>query len=461
MTTLQPVDAPAGAGAGAGTGRTAAWRGHLDLFSNAGSLMATTAISSLVGFAYWWLAARTASAEAVGQASAAVSAMTLIGTVGMFGMGTMLISELPRMGPRRWSLISTCLLVSGTVAATCGLGYVLVAQLAVPGLRSALGSPAATVLLVVGIALTAMTLVLDEALVGLLAGPMQLLRNAAFAVAKLLLLGALVALPATVTGGDLLASWVLGAVVSVALLAGVLRRRGLLGPLRPRLALLRGLGRRAADHNLLNLATFLPRAAMPLVVTAVLSAQVTAGFYTAWMVLSFLAMIPGNVALTLFAVASGDRAALRSKVRMGLLICLAGGLPVAAVVGFAAHPIMGIFGPGYAESAGDVLAILTLTYLPFVFHHFYLAISRVHGRLRQAGIFSLFAGIAELLAAGYGGSHGGLSTLVWWLTAVLVVEMVLVAPTVLRVALRAAPAPAAAPEPRLNLQTRRNNEQEA
>ena len=133
--------------------------------------MATTAITSLFGFAYWWLAARTAPAEAVGQASAAVSAMTLIGTIGMFGMGTMLISDLPKLAGRKWELISTCLLVSGGAATLGGLVYVALAHLAIPGLQNALGSTAATVLLVFGIALNAMTLVLDEALVGLLAGP--------------------------------------------------------------------------------------------------------------------------------------------------------------------------------------------------------------------------------------------------------------------------------------------------
>ncbi|HEY0530877.1 MAG TPA: hypothetical protein VGD29_04685, partial [Actinoplanes sp.] len=75
-------------------------RGHVDLFLNAGSLMATTLITSLFGFAYWWVAARVAPAAAVGQASAAVSAMTLIGTIGMFGMGTMLISDLPSLKDR-------------------------------------------------------------------------------------------------------------------------------------------------------------------------------------------------------------------------------------------------------------------------------------------------------------------------------------------------------------------------
>jgi O-antigen/teichoic acid export membrane protein len=422
-------------------------RGHLDLFTNAGSLMATTALTSLLGFAYWWVAARTAPAAAVGQASAAVSAMTLIGTIGMFGMGTMLISDLPRLTGRRWDLISTCLLVSGSAATAGGLGYVALAHVAVPGLQDALGSPLVTALLVFGIALNAMTLVLDEALVGLLAGPMQLMRNAYFSVIKLALLGGLALLPLTVTGGQLLLTWVSGAVLSVALLGAALRRRGMIDSVRPRLELLRGRGAQTFDHNLLNLATYLPRAALPLVVTAVLSAEANAAFYTAFMVLSFLAMVPGNVALTLFAVAGGDREALRSKVRMGLLICLGIGLPASIFVAVFAGPIMSVFGESYARTAGTAMSILALTYVPFVFHHFFLAISRVQGKIRGAGIFSIFAGLAELGAAWYGGSRGSLTELVGWVAVVMAVETVLVAPVVLRVVLpaRSKPQPATMP----------------
>ncbi|HET9516773.1 MAG TPA: hypothetical protein VFO77_03505 [Actinoplanes sp.] len=416
-------------------GVVAMLRGHFDLFTNAGSLMAATALTSLLGFAFWWVAARSASAAAVGQASAAVSAMTLIGTVGMFGMGTMLISELPRITSRKWDLIATCLLVSGGAATIGALGYVAVAHLAVPGLQDALGSPLVTALLVFGIALNAMTLVLDEALVGLLAGPLQLMRNAYFSVIKLVLLAGLALLPLTLTGGHLLLTWVAGIVLSVALLGRALRRRNMIDSLRPRLALLRGRGAATFDHNLLNMATYLPRAALPLVVVGVLSAEANAAFYTAFMVMSFLAMVPGNVALTLFAVASGDRDALRSKVRMGLLICLGLGLPASIIVYFYAELIMSVFGAGYAASAGAALSILALTYLPFVFHHFFLAISRVQGRVRAAGIFSIFAGLAELAAAWYGGSRGSLTELVGWVAAVMAAEAVLVAPVVLRVVL--------------------------
>jgi O-antigen/teichoic acid export membrane protein len=426
--------------AGPPTGLAARLRGHVDLLLNAGSLMATTLITSLLGFAYWWVAARVAPVAAVGQASAAVSAMTLIGTIGMFGMGTMLISDLPslrdrplsafRVGGGQWDLISTCLLIAGTAATIGGVLYVTAAHWFVPGLRA--GTPA-TVLLVVGIVLNAVTLVLDEALVGLLQGPLQLMRNAWFSVIKLVLLGGAALLPFALNGGELLLTWVAGIVLSTAMLARTLRRRGLIDSMKPRLELLRGRGRAAFDHNLLNLATYLPRAALPLVVTAVLSAEANASFYTAFMVLSFLAMVPGNVALTLFAVTSGDRAALRSKVRVGLALCLGGGLPASLLVVALAGPIMSVFGHQYAASATTALRILALTYVPFVFHHFFLAVSRVNNRVRGAGIFSVFAGAAELLAAWYGGSRGSLTDLVAAVAVVMGIETVLVAPTVLRV----------------------------
>jgi hypothetical protein len=120
---------------------------------------------------------------------------------------------------------------------------------------------------------------------------------------------------------------------------------------------------------------------------------------------------------------------------MGLLVCLVVGLPAAAVVYLFADLIMSVFGAGYAATAGGALSILALTYLPFVFHHFFLAISRVNDRVRRAGVFSVFAGLAELAAAYHGGSQGSLTTLVWWVAGVMTVETILIAPTVLRVVL--------------------------
>src|ERR1039457_1181882 len=103
------------------------WRRHHDLLSNASSLVAATGITSVLGFAYWAVAARLFSQQAVGYGSAAVSAMTLLGTIGMFGLGTVLIGELPRRR-RRAGLVSAALLASGLGSMVLGLGFAVVAS---------------------------------------------------------------------------------------------------------------------------------------------------------------------------------------------------------------------------------------------------------------------------------------------------------------------------------------------
>jgi O-antigen/teichoic acid export membrane protein len=124
---------------------------------------------------------------------------------------------------------------------------------------------------------------------------------------------------------------------------------------------------------------------------------------------------------------------------MGLLISLGLGVPIAVVMGLAAGPIMSIFGAEYARSAGGALAVLSLGYVPIVLQHFYLAVSRVNGRVRQAGYFAVGAGIAEILAAVVGGMRGSLIELVIWLVAVFAVQGLLMTPTVARVAFARTP----------------------
>ena len=75
-------------------------RRNQDLLRNAGSLAGTTGLTSLLGAVFWIIAAREFSPKAVGYGSAATSATVLLGVVGEFGLGTMLIGELPKRRER-------------------------------------------------------------------------------------------------------------------------------------------------------------------------------------------------------------------------------------------------------------------------------------------------------------------------------------------------------------------------
>src|SRR4051794_13065486 len=170
------------------------------LLSNAGSLVGSIAVTSLLGFPYWWVAARAFPAAAVGFAAASVSAMTLLGTLGMLGLGTLLTAELPRRARDRASLLATALTVAAGAGLVLGLVFALVAP-GLLGLDTFAGRPGAVLLFASGVALTAVTMVSDQAMIGLLRGGLQLRRNIIFALSKLLLL-AIVAVAALEAGGQ-------------------------------------------------------------------------------------------------------------------------------------------------------------------------------------------------------------------------------------------------------------------
>src|ERR1700730_6720585 len=70
---------------------------HSAMLRNAAALSAGAGTTAVLGFVYWWFAARNFPAEAVGFAAAAVSMMNFLALVSELGMGTLLMGEVPRM----------------------------------------------------------------------------------------------------------------------------------------------------------------------------------------------------------------------------------------------------------------------------------------------------------------------------------------------------------------------------
>ena len=218
-----------------------------------------------------------------------------------------------------------------------GLAFVLIAPLTASSLRALVGGQLRGSLLVIGVALTAATLVLDQATIGVLRGGLQLRRNGVFALAKLVLL-ALAAALVTPDGTWVVAAWVAGLAVSLAAMAYLVRREGTRLAVRPDWKRLHAMRRTAQAHNALNLAVQGPRLLLPVVVTVLVSSTANAGFYIGYMIITFLYIVPTHLSTVLFAVVAKDPAQLRSEIRFTLRLSYAiGAIGVPAVV-LVAHP---------------------------------------------------------------------------------------------------------------------------
>lgn len=415
--------------------RGAALRAELarnrSLLVNAGSMMSTTLVTAALGAAFWLVAAREFSKDAVGVGSAAVSAMMLVGYLSMVGLGTLLMGELPRRETHRHGLVNAALLVSGAVGGAIGVAFAVCAPLVSGELGELSQSVLAVLVFAAGVGLTAATNVLDQALLGLLRGGLQLVRNMVFSAVKLIalvLLGLLVAHPG---GAWIYGAWAAGILCSLPVLAHFYASSDEAG-LRPRVRMLSAMRADAASHHVFNLAIRAPDLILPLIVVSLLSAQANANFYIAWMIGSFAFMVPVSLSSVLFAVGSGDAERLADRYRLSVGLSLALGVVANLVVLAIGGAVLGLFGHSYELGALSTLRILTLGVFPETVKTHFLSIVRVERRI-SATMPLVIGGMAlELAGAVAGALLGGLSAVAaGWLIAVCV-EASVMSPTVLR-----------------------------
>jgi O-antigen/teichoic acid export membrane protein len=373
--------------------RLGIYRGSV--ITNAISLFGSTVVTSLFGFAFWVVAAHMFSRAAVGAGGAAISAMQLVATAGMLGLGTLLIGELSRNAEHPARLITTALLASLAAGVVGGLALAVGAQ--------ALSSSGIVPQGIAGLALFAATagisgalLVLDDATVGLSRASWQFWRNLVFSVLKL------AALPLVAIGlglddsAGLLLSWLFGGVLSIIVIAVLAQEAKVRLVAWPRRELLGSYGGTALTHHWLNLSSAAPRLVLPILVAGFLTATANASFYSALLLVGFAYVVSTHLGTALFGVASGDDSSLERELRRTIKICAAVAAATLVVFGAGGHLLLKMFGGGYAE-ASLPLAILAVATFPNGVRSQYIAACRVNGDLRRCAVLSCLGSGIEIL----------------------------------------------------------------
>jgi O-antigen/teichoic acid export membrane protein len=405
------------------------------MLTNAGSLVGTAAVNLPLGFVFWWLAAHRFPTAAVGVAAASVSTMLLLSAVSVLGLGTLLIGELPRRPGKAPTLVASALVVVGLVGFALGLVFARVAPTASDEFAPLAASMWTTTLFASGVALTTMALLLDQAVIGALRGNLQFGRNALVAVLKLAILWLLASYTADESPLLIYGAWTAGTLISLVLLAVVFLSEGSRPrDWRPDWQLMRSLKNAAWWHHEVNLALQVPTYAMPVIATVLLSSTKGAYFYASWMIAGLVFVVPASLGMVLYAVTAARPGALASLVKRTMAHSFVAACAVGGIVWVAGPWVLGLFGKEYESHAGLALRILILAVVPLIVRYQYIAISRVFGTLRRAGLFVAIASLLELAAAIGGGRVGGLVGLSAAWVGVVCLEAVLMGSVVYRVA---------------------------
>lgn len=357
------------------------------LLRNGIYIMGMTAVTSLLGLGFWVIAARVLPTAEVGRSAAIVSAILFTSVFTNLGIGQVLVSRLSsRTAGAEWSLtVTTALATTAIVSLAGGVLTALLLPVLIPELRDAIHI-AVFLMIPLGVAATACSLVLDFACIAEKQAKHALVRNSVAAVGRLALIGLVDVVP--VDGTEwLVAIWV-GSFLVIDV-TGMLRVLPALGHdfaptldgWRQELREVRGL---IAGHQSINVGAQASTYVLPIVVSAQLGATDNAYFYTSFMVATAVFFIAPAISNSLFAEGAHDPGALADDLRRAARYIATLALPIALVLLLVGPQILRIFGPEYAEEGETVLRLLVLSAAFDAVWQVCLALLRVRHRLRDA-----------------------------------------------------------------------------
>jgi O-antigen/teichoic acid export membrane protein len=352
------------------------------LSKTAYSLILNSGLTAAAGFGYWVIAGRRYSAEAVGEAGAIISALTLVSAVGQLNLSGTLMRFLPGAGRR-----SAVRLIGTAYAIAIGLTSVLsiLAMILLRNSDLAKGRLSA-VQVVIAAAAWALFSLQDSVLVGLRRAPLVPIENIVFGIAKIVLLISFVDRTST----SLVLSWALPLLALLPVINFLVFRRFLPAHDVPDTHVLdldvikRFLLGDASTGLLQQAAVWL----LPLLVTHRLGSRLNAGFYLALITSMTLDLLVSNLtsALTVEAAHNPDTMAGLLRTTSRRVVAL---LPLAVLVVVVLAPwIMRIYG-SFGPDAVTTLQLLALACIPRAAILIYQAVCRVEHATHRSAVLQL------------------------------------------------------------------------
>jgi O-antigen/teichoic acid export membrane protein len=328
------------------------------LYRNALALLVNSGVTSLIGVAYWTLAARLTTPEVVGLNAALISAMVALASLSHLGLEGALGGFLPRAGAATGALVKRAYAIAAVLAVAFATTFVVVAPRVSAQLRD-LYRPGVAALFVAAVLIWSLFALQDYVLTGLRRAVWIPLENILYSAVKLVLV---LVLARSLAGYGILVSWIVPAAlalvpVSLAVFKAFIPAHLKAYGTKPG----RGIelfSRFVAGDGLAMMLAQVHTALLPILVMDQAGAEAAGRFYIAWMLTQSLDLVAVNVGMSLTVEGAHVQDELPGMFRRILLRTLA---LVGLIVGLgvlAAPSILTIFGTGYANESVEPFRLL-------------------------------------------------------------------------------------------------------
>jgi O-antigen/teichoic acid export membrane protein len=358
----------------------------LSMLPNSLALIGAKVATLGLGFLFWLVAARFYAPDVVGLAAGVVAAVLLCTQLALFGVGSAVITLLPKDREHSARLIDNAITLTTLTGLAVGMLFVALAAGMFPELGAVGRSPAYAALFGVMSALGTVGIVLDQTSTTLRRGDHALARGVLNGVMSLAALALLVLASRSAGSLAIFACWVVGG--AAACLLGAVQLAGAMQRYRYRLRLTAATARRLVavglPNHALTLADRAPGLLLPVLVTEMVSPATNAYWWALWMMAWVVFIVPVQVGMTLFAEVADHPQDIERLIRHALRSSVALGLGAAVVLITLADIALSLLGPQYSAAGATPLRVLVLGVVPLAFLQAYYARCRATRRLREA-----------------------------------------------------------------------------
>lgn len=343
------------------------------------SLVVAAGATSLFGFAFWAVAARSFPADVVGIGSAVISSMMLLAGFSQVGLTNVLVRFLPSAGPYSGQLLRGTYILGTVLATVLAAGFLVGQRIWAPSLDLVTSNAGWIAAFVGGAVVFNVFSLQDSAMIGLGRAVWVPVENAAYSALKLALV---LMLASHHTPGALFAAWTLPAALSIppvnayiyATVRRLARRPGVkLGERTDR----RSISRFVVGNGIGAMFYLVATSLLPLLVLERLGPAHAAYLAPAWAIATALQLATSAFVASLTVEGARNPGHLQDHVRRALrqVALLIG--PVAVVTAVAAPLILRLFGEAYAQGATGLLRWIGIAMVPHVIFSVGLAVCRV------------------------------------------------------------------------------------
>ncbi|GAA4110863.1 hypothetical protein GCM10023067_08560 [Aminobacter aganoensis] len=392
------------------------------LLRNGYALIANSGLSAVLGLAFWFLAARYCSQEAIGLGGAITATIVNLSNAAQLNFGNLLVRFVPTIGNRSGRLILFAYATSVVASVIVAAVFLLVVGAFMPKLDVLTDSVGVIAWFVATVAIWSVFALQDSALSGLRQSIWVPVSKTIYQVVKIAML---VPLALVGLGWEAIAlSWTAPVLVFV-LAVNLLIFRHLLpkaGPGDPRLFDRRAMARFFGWDYIGSVSMMVAWTATPLIVLNLVGAAESASFFVAWTIFTSLYYVGSSMGLSLLAEGASDSGRLRTLAADAAVMSVLPLLGLVVLMLVFAHPVMSVFGAAYAAEGASILRVFTITSVVSAVLSIYLSIARTKGWMRSVAavevslmVLALGAGAVLVRLQGpIGMAHA-------WLLAMLVV----------------------------------------